>query len=85
MHLAAAVGTPTVAVFHNTNAGCYAPRGPLHRAVQAPAEGTIERVLGAVEDILAQGDRGFGPGAVPAGPGLPSTPTAAARAPAPGS
>jgi lipopolysaccharide heptosyltransferase III len=86
MHLAAAVGTPTVAVFHNTDAACYAPRGPLHRAVQASAQDTIGRVLGAVEDILAQGDRGgFGPDAVPAGPVHPPMPASARRAPAPGS
>jgi ADP-heptose:LPS heptosyltransferase len=55
MHLAAAVGTPTVAVFRTTNAQSYAPRGPLHRAIQASAEEAIGRVVGAVEDILAQG------------------------------
>src|SRR5262249_3911566 len=55
MHLAAAVGTPTVAVFRTTNAQSYAPRGPLHRAIQTPAEEAIGRVVAAVEDILAQG------------------------------
>jgi heptosyltransferase-3 len=69
MHLAAAVGTPTVGVFDTTNPGCYAPRGSRHRAVQVSAEDTIGRVLAAVEDILAlrEPDR-FGPDGVPARP-----------------
>jgi len=82
MHLAAAVGTPTVAVFDTTSAGCYAPRGPRHRAVQVSAEDAIGRVLAAVEDILAHGERdGFGPDRVAAGP-LPP-PSLRARAPEP--
>jgi heptosyltransferase-3 len=86
MHLAAAVGTPTVAVFHTTNARCYAPRGPLHRAVQTSAEEIIGRVVGAVEDILAQGvGDGSDAGAVSPGPVCAPTAPAARRAPAPGS
>jgi heptosyltransferase III len=52
MHLAAAVGVPTVAVFHTTSAAQYAPRGPLHRAVEVPANRDLEDVLGAVGDVL---------------------------------
>ena len=86
MHLAAAVGTPTVAVFHTTNAACYAPRGALHRAVQASANGVVGRVLGAVDDLLAQGDgAGLGPGVVQGRPQAGPTPATVRRAPAPGS
>jgi ADP-heptose:LPS heptosyltransferase len=53
MHLAAAVGVPTVAVFHTTKARSYAPRGPLHRAVQIRATG-IEGVRDAVSEVLAR-------------------------------
>jgi ADP-heptose:LPS heptosyltransferase len=81
MHLAAAVGIPTVAVFHTTNAASYAPRGPAHRVVQSSAEGTVARVLGAVDDILAQrGSDVLGRGV--AGP-LRETTAAASRALAP--
>jgi len=52
MHLAAAVGVPTVAVFHATNARCYAPHGALHRAVQGEAARGIEGTLRAVGEIL---------------------------------
>jgi ADP-heptose:LPS heptosyltransferase len=58
MHLAAAVGVPTVAVFHATNAIHYAPRGPLHRAVQLHAKGNIEGLLGAIDEVLEQQDAG---------------------------
>jgi ADP-heptose:LPS heptosyltransferase len=58
MHLAAAVGVPTVAVFHTTNASHYAPRGPLHRAVQLHAKGNIEGLLGAIDEVLEQHDAG---------------------------
>jgi heptosyltransferase III len=51
MHLAAAVGVPTVAVFHATKARSYAPRGPLHRAVQVDARG-FDGVRSAVGDAL---------------------------------
>jgi len=33
--MAAAVGTPTVSYYRATRAAAYAPRGDLHRAVQA--------------------------------------------------
>ena len=86
MHLAAAVGTPTVAVFRTTNAQSYAPRGPLHRAIQTSAEEAIGRVVAAVEDILAQGvGDGPDPGAVPPGPVCAPTAPAARCTPAPGS
>jgi heptosyltransferase-1 len=35
VYLAAAVGTPTVSYYRATSAAAYAPRGDLHRAVQA--------------------------------------------------
>ena len=53
MHLAAAVGVPTVAVFHATQARLYAPRGPLHRAVQVEGNGGIEKIRGAISEALA--------------------------------
>ena len=86
MHLAAAVGTPTVAVFRTTNAQSYAPRGPLHRAIQTSSEEAIGCVVAAVEDILAQGvGDGPDPGAVPPGPVCAPTAPAARCTPAPGS
>src|SRR5262249_16545902 len=86
MHLAAAVGTPTGAVFRTTNAQSYAPRGPLHRAIQTPAEEAIGRVVAAVEDILAQGvGDGPDPGVVQPGPVCAPTAPAARCPPAPGS
>ena len=54
MHLAAAVGVPTVAVFHATKARSYAPRGPLHRAVQIEGARGIEGVRDAVSELLAR-------------------------------
>jgi heptosyltransferase III len=53
MHLAAAVGVPTVAVFHTSKARSYAPRGPLDRAVQVEGARGIEGVRRAVGDALA--------------------------------
>jgi heptosyltransferase-3 len=55
MHLAAAVGVPTVSVFHATQAIYYAPQGTLHRAVQATS-GTadVSAVLAAVAETVAQ-------------------------------
>jgi ADP-heptose:LPS heptosyltransferase len=74
MHLAAAVGVPTVAVFHATRARSYAPRGPLHRAVQVDAARGIEGVRSAVGDVLglAVGVRA----AAMEGPSTPSAPAA---------
>ncbi len=74
MHLAAAVGVPTVAVFHATRARSYAPRGPLHRAVQVDASSGIEGVRSAVGDVLglAAGVRA----AAMEGPSMPSAPAA---------
>ena len=56
MHLAAAVGVPTVSVFHATHAMYFAPQGAMHRAVQA-ASGTVDvtTVLAAISDALAEG------------------------------
>jgi ADP-heptose:LPS heptosyltransferase len=52
MHLAAAVRVPTVAVFDATRAIDYAPRGALHRAVQANGSGDVAAVVAAVDDVL---------------------------------
>lgn len=38
IHLAAAVGTPVVAIFGSTNPAWTGPRGELHRTVQIPVE-----------------------------------------------
>jgi ADP-heptose:LPS heptosyltransferase len=53
MHLAAAVGVPTVAVFQRSKARSYAPRGPLDRAVQVEGARGMEGVRRAVDDALA--------------------------------
>src|SRR5262249_31928177 len=53
MHLAAAVGVPTVTMFHTSKARSYAPRGPLDRAVQVEGAWDIESVRRAVRDALA--------------------------------
>jgi ADP-heptose:LPS heptosyltransferase len=56
-HLAAAVGTPVVAVFLATDAGIWAPRGPRVTILEHPS---IDQVLQAVEGGL-QPARGFQP------------------------
>ena len=58
MHLAAAVGTPTVAVMQAEKSVDYAPRGPGHRTVHALGGPSVERVLAAVDEALRdrQGD-----------------------------
>ncbi len=52
MHLAAAVGLPTVGVFHGPNALSYAPRGPMHRVVYHDVENLVAATLAAVRSIL---------------------------------
>lgn len=52
MHLAAAVGVPTVAVFHATHKIYYAPQGAAHRAVQASGSDDVAAVLAAVAESL---------------------------------
>jgi heptosyltransferase-2 len=56
-HLAAAVGTPTVALFGPTRPEVWAPRGPRVRIVQASEMEAIEvdAVEQAVRDLLAGG------------------------------
>lgn len=53
-HLAAAVGTPVVALFGNSNPAVWAPRGPRVRIVAADAMERIEleAVLEAISEIL---------------------------------
>ena len=52
MHLAAAVGVPTVSVFHVTDPRCYAPRGPLHRAVRVDGTQGSAGVLAAIDEVI---------------------------------
>ena len=70
---AAAVGVPTVALFHSTKARSYAPRGPLHRAVQGEGESGIESLRGAVGEALARA--GVVAATAMEGPSTPCTPT----------
>jgi heptosyltransferase-3 len=72
MHLAAAVGVPTIAVFDTTKARSYAPRGPLHRAVQVGGARGIEGLRDAVSEALAQAGVIRAPAM--AGPSTPSPP-----------
>lgn len=52
MHLAAAVGMPTVSIFTKGNAALYAPQGPAHLALQDVGDGiAVERVLAAVVQL----------------------------------
>src|SRR5262249_23406593 len=73
MHLAAAVGVPTVAVFHTTKARSYAPRGPLHRAVQIEGTSGIKGVGDAINEVLARAAVARAP--TMAEPSMPSPPT----------
>jgi len=72
MHLAAAVGVPTIAVFHTTKARSYAPRGPLHRAVQVEEARGIEGLRGAVGEAIARAGADRAPAM--AGPSMPGPP-----------
>jgi heptosyltransferase-3 len=52
MHLAAAVGVPTLALFIHGNAAMFAPRGDGHRVLEDPAGPAVERVHEAAEAML---------------------------------
>jgi heptosyltransferase III len=52
MHLAAAVGTPTVTVTADPRSACYLPPGAQHRVVARRADGVVERVVETVHDLL---------------------------------
>ena len=63
MHLAAAVGTPTVAILQAPSSPSYVPRGSFHRGVHAVGGPSVALVLDAVREVLAlarspEGDRG---------------------------
>jgi len=53
MHLSVAVGTPTLALFLDSDAIKFGPRGEIHRIVQA-TKGTIsvETVKGEVQEMI---------------------------------
>jgi ADP-heptose:LPS heptosyltransferase len=52
-HLAAAVGTPVVAIFGPTDPGLWAPRGPRVRIVAGDLDKiSAEEVVSAVESLL---------------------------------
>jgi ADP-heptose:LPS heptosyltransferase len=55
MHLAAAVGVPTLALFVHGNAAMFAPRGGRHRMLEDPAGPAVDRVHEAAEAMLAAG------------------------------
>jgi len=52
MHLAVAVGTPTVAIFTRSNYEVYGPLGSRHRVVFDPNNSELESVLSSVVEIL---------------------------------
>jgi heptosyltransferase-2/heptosyltransferase-3 len=55
MHLARAVGTPTVAIFLVPNYERYGHRGRHNRIVYSPGgEVAVDHVYGAVQDLLVQ-------------------------------
>jgi ADP-heptose:LPS heptosyltransferase len=62
MHLAGAVGTPTVTITQTTKSADYAPQGPRHRTVHEVGGPSVQRVLAAVDEALGDerraGDRG---------------------------
>jgi ADP-heptose:LPS heptosyltransferase len=53
MHLAAAVGVPTVAVFLNSISRCYRPLGEGHRALFDEAGVTVDAAVAAVRETLS--------------------------------
>lgn len=58
MHLAAAVGTPTLALFLHGNHGVFGPRGSHHRILYRPAGPSEDEVVTAALDMLASGSGG---------------------------
>jgi heptosyltransferase-3 len=52
MHVAAAFGVPTVAVFLRANADRYGPPGPHHRVVSVTPEAGSEAVTSAARELL---------------------------------
>lgn len=55
MHLAQAVGTPTLAIFLFANHGVFGPPGPPHRTLYAPGGPGDESVVRAAEEMLGSG------------------------------
>ena len=55
MHLSAAVGTPTLALFLHGNAMVFGPRGPRDRALHRPAGLTAAEVAAAAGEMLDAG------------------------------
>ena len=53
MHLAAAVGTPTVVIVRTPSSSAYVPRGSGHRLVDAD-ECSVEQVVRAVSEVLRE-------------------------------
>ena len=54
MHLAAAVGTPTIAITQSPRSADYVPRGPAHRAVHRVGGPSVDSVMAAVEEALGE-------------------------------
>jgi heptosyltransferase-3 len=52
MHVAVALGVPTVAIFRQPNADRYGPPGPPHRIVRIEGEEGAPAVVAAARDIL---------------------------------
>lgn len=55
MHLAAAVQTPTLALFLQGNHGVFGPRGTRHRILYRPAGPSPAEVVAAAREMLAAG------------------------------
>jgi len=55
MHLAAATGTPVLALFIHGNADMFAPRGDGHRHLRHPEGPSVEEAHAAAVQMLAAG------------------------------
>src|SRR5262249_37758952 len=53
MHLAVAVGVPTVALFNVGNSDMFGPRGPRNRVIDRPGGASVDEVSAAVEEVIA--------------------------------
>jgi len=51
MHLAAAIGTPTIAIFIRNNFQAYCPQGEKHRTLYSETGVTFEEVLSAINQL----------------------------------
>ncbi|TPW11392.1 MAG: heptosyltransferase I [bacterium] len=57
MHVAAAVGTPTLALFLTANHLVFGPPAPLNRTLYTPSGLSVEAVVDAAESMWASSSR----------------------------